>query len=159
MRTLHVALPILLLAGLLGSCSQPATRSGVGTLQPSPGAEHGEDRLSELLAQGGQRPRCPEGAELQQARAAHVEEERSREAREAGQRAQAGEWFLGSEGLSDGEVVLVAGKPIPDEQAVAVLTHAFSRGVTHWDTAESCEWRPPRAARILLAPRASSLAH
>jgi len=29
------------------------------------------------------------------------------------------------------------GKPIPDEDAVALLKHAFARGITHWDTAEA----------------------
>merc|ERR1719214_540134 len=29
------------------------------------------------------------------------------------------------------------GKPIPDEDAVAVLKHAAANGVTHWDTAEA----------------------
>ena len=28
------------------------------------------------------------------------------------------------------------GKPLPDEEAVALLQHAFQEGVTHWDTAE-----------------------
>ena len=133
MRTLHVALPVLLLAGLLTSCSQTAKRGAVGTLQPSPGPEQDDDRLSELLALGAQEPRCPEGAELQRARASHVEDERSRDAREAGRRAQAGEWFLSSEGLSDGQVVLVAGKPIPDELLVYQGRELLAQWRQQWE--------------------------
>ena len=35
------------------------------------------------------------------------------------------------------------GKPLPDDDAVALLRHAAARGVTHWDTAEAYQVKLP----------------
>ena len=100
MTVLTRVLTVALVAGLLGSCAQPAKRGQAGLLSLSPEPTTDEDKLQSLLLRGGGEPRCLEGAELQRAQASHVEEEASRAARAAGQGSQTGAWFLTPEGAS-----------------------------------------------------------
>ena len=151
MTVLTRVLTVVIVAGLLGSCAQPAKRGQADLLSLSPEPTTDEDKLQSLLLRGGGEPRCLEGAELQRARANHVEEEASRVARASGQRSQTGAWFLTPEGASDGQASLVAGRPIPD----SILQHQGGDLLADWRTRLDAllkdgqeEWAPMEAGLI-----------
>jgi len=81
---------------------------------------------------------------VQQPRAAMAEAPEAKRQRTAAKQASTRTLGSGACALETSEqgfglmgITAFYGKPMPDDDAVALLKHAFARGITHWDTAEA----------------------